>query len=196
MSELSGKNLSEYFCLPNSFNLRKNSIGCYTRFHFTTITVSSLHEWSYCGCFDDMSPYIVMVCVGVSWLQPLSLSSNTQLITRAHDTVWCNSNVVNFPKNSHKRHPIAHLVGRAMEWLLWARFTGLYTLTCRVLCVFHIIPHFLTNIIWIYLLRVQLAHVFSIKLSYLMMAWQCQKPGHHEVWYEALYARSKYVGHG
>ena len=53
-----------------------------------------------------------MACVGVSWLQPLS--SNTQLIVKAHDTVLCNFNVVNFPKKYHKRHPIAHLLGRAM----------------------------------------------------------------------------------
>ena len=34
-------------------------------------------------------------------------------------TVWCCYNAVNFLTNIHKRHPIAHLLGRGMGCLLW-----------------------------------------------------------------------------
>ena len=70
--------------------------------------------------FDEICFYLM-----VWWnkqkflLDDLPFTSLMRIVPERKDaiTVWCRYNTVNFLKNNHKRHPIAHLIGQGLLWI-------------------------------------------------------------------------------
>ena len=86
-----------------SYQYRKSHCG-----NKTVERSSHLHnEISYTG---EMS--------SLYWIGALNWACHLVVIAGAN-TVWCLYNVVNFLTNIHKRHSIAHLLGRGKGCLLW-----------------------------------------------------------------------------
>ena len=61
-----------------------------------------------------------MIYFCVTWKQCVCCYINGCSWARIQNTMWCHYNLVNFLKNSHKIHPIAHPLGRDMGCLLYA----------------------------------------------------------------------------